>query len=93
MTSSLKKLQDNFMSFKPLEKSGTQVVADSVKELKRESKETLTGKGDVYSYEKLILATGSKPIRPRIKGFELDNVFMIVKEFLKTAVDECPSAR
>ena len=32
------------------------------------------GKNYVQEYDKLILATGSVPLRPEIEGMELDNV-------------------
>jgi len=81
MTASLEKPQDNTMSFAGLEKDGVKIVIDRAKEIKRQEKKVLTEKGDIYTYEKLVLATGSKPIQPKIKGFELENVFPIFKDF------------
>ncbi|MCD6413171.1 MAG: FAD-dependent oxidoreductase [Elusimicrobia bacterium] len=81
MTSSLEKTESNIMSFSPVEKAGVRIVIDGVKQIKRTEKEIVTGGGEVYSYEKLILATGSDPIKPPIKGIDLKNVFPIYKDF------------
>jgi NADPH-dependent 2,4-dienoyl-CoA reductase/sulfur reductase-like enzyme/rhodanese-related sulfurtransferase len=53
-----------------------------VEEIHRESKTVkgrnlLTGQPFVTPYDKLVLATGAKPIRPRIDGMNLENIFTL----------------
>jgi NADPH-dependent 2,4-dienoyl-CoA reductase/sulfur reductase-like enzyme/rhodanese-related sulfurtransferase len=53
-----------------------------VEEIQRESKtlkgrNLLTGEAFVTPYDKLILATGAKPIRPKIDGINLGNIFTL----------------
>ncbi len=81
MTSSLDNPERNIMSFSTVEKAGAKIVIDGAKEINRAEQEVLTDSGDVYSYERLILATGSNPIKPPIKGINLKNVFPIYKDF------------
>lgn len=81
MVHSLEKPENNIMSFDPLKQKGIEVIVDEVVKIDQEKKEVVTKKNDVYQYEKLVLATGSRPITPKIDGFDLDNVFPIVKDF------------
>ncbi len=81
MISSLGKPEENIMSFDPLKAVGIKVAVDEVVEIKSDIKKVITSGGDEYSYEKLILATGSTPVIPRIKGIELENVYSVVKDF------------
>ena len=59
------------------------------KTIDRENKKVKTEKGEEFGYEKLILATGSSPVVPKIKGIELRNVYTVQKEFdyLKKVID------
>ncbi len=90
MVHSLEKPENNIMSFNPLKEKGVQVIIDEAVKINQEKKEIITKKEDVYSYEKLVLAMGSTPIIPKIKGFDLENVFPIVKDFeyLKKMLDK-----
>ncbi len=62
------------------------------------TKSTLDGSETEYTYDKLVIATGASPIKPDIKGMDLENVFFMrspedaIK--LRTLVDagECKKA-
>jgi NADPH-dependent 2,4-dienoyl-CoA reductase/sulfur reductase-like enzyme/rhodanese-related sulfurtransferase len=36
-----------------------------------------SGKAETYPYDKLVLATGARPIRPQVPGIDVENVFVI----------------
>jgi len=95
MVYSLNKPEENIMPFAGIEKSGVQAKIDKVVKIDRESKAAITEKGDTCFYEKLVLATGSKPIILNLEGFNLKNVFPIIKDFeyLKQMVDVVKEAK
>jgi len=64
-------------------KSGVEIVVDEVTSLNGESKKaTLKGAGEI-SYDKLIIATGSRPVIPGwLKGAELENVYTVPKDLV-----------
>jgi len=95
MIQSLNKPEDNIMSFAPLEKLGINIKVGKVVKINREEKKVILESDDSYSYEKLILATGSKPIMLNIEGFNLKNVFPIIKDFdyLKRMVETVREAK
>jgi NADPH-dependent 2,4-dienoyl-CoA reductase/sulfur reductase-like enzyme len=57
-----------------------ELIVDEVTSIDREVKSVATAGGETISYNKLILATGSRPIVPPIPGADLKNVFTIRKE-------------
>ncbi len=62
------------------EKFGIEVIHDEVVSINREAKSVKLTDGSEISYEKLVLGTGSLPIRPAwLKGAELDGVFTVPK--------------
>ncbi len=68
-----------------LEDYGVALLLGEVKEINRFEKTILfydyeTKEDSVYQYEKLVLATGSKPIIPEIRGLEKEGVFIIRKQ-------------
>lgn len=64
-----------------LNKLGVNIVIDEVLRVDTDKKTCQTKLGEEYSYEKLIMGTGSIPIIPSwLKGTELDNVFTIPKD-------------
>jgi len=95
MIHSLSKIDDNIMPFDAIEKLGVDVKIDRAIKIKRDDKTVITENGDIYSYEKLVIATGSKPITLNIEGFNLKNVFPIFKDFeyLKQMVDSIKKAK
>lgn len=62
-------------------KEGGKLLVDKTLKIDRTPKTVKTAKEE-YGYDKLVLATGSKPIIPKfIKGHDSDNVFYIYKDY------------
>jgi NADPH-dependent 2,4-dienoyl-CoA reductase/sulfur reductase-like enzyme len=57
-----------------------ELVVGEVKSIDRPAQRVQTLTGEIYDYDKLILATGSRPLVPRIEGANLENVFTVRKE-------------
>ncbi|MFO7883792.1 MAG: FAD-dependent oxidoreductase [Desulfobacteraceae bacterium] len=61
--------------------AGINLIIEEAVSLDREKKICTLKNNEEISFEKLIFATGSTPIRPRwLKGAELENVFVIPKD-------------
>ncbi|MCF7874037.1 MAG: FAD-dependent oxidoreductase [Candidatus Omnitrophica bacterium] len=88
MFSSLKDPSDNKLKTDALEKKGVKVFIDQVISIDSEEKKVKTKNNKEYSYQKLILAIGSKPIVPPIDGIDKEGVFPIHKDmdYLKKAI-------
>ena len=86
MFASLKDPNENALGNAPLQKSNIDLVIDEVVKIERKLKVVSTRGGNVYQYEKLILAIGSTPILPPIlpsivdRG-ELKLLFKHIKRF------------
>jgi len=95
MFKTLLKPEDNAMGNAPLEKANVTVIVDEVTVLDRKAKSVRTKAGENIKYEKLILATGSDPILPPIKGIDKKNVYPIIKEmqYLKQLKDQLAKAK
>jgi len=63
-----------------LSNNGIELMVDEVTSVDRAAKSLTTAGGETVGYEKLILATGSQPVRPPIPGMELENVFPVWKD-------------
>ena len=80
---------------KMFEASGVELVLGEVTLIDRENKTCTTKDGETTSWEKLVLATGSTPIRPKwLKGCDLDGVYTVPKDKeyldgLKTWLKDC----
>jgi NADH oxidase (H2O2-forming) len=72
-----------------------ELIVDEVTSINRETKTVTTAGGEVIGYEKLILATGSRPVVPPIPGVELENVFTVKKDmaYLQKLQDALKQAR
>lgn len=58
-----------------------ELIIDEVTDINKEDKNVHLKSGNEINYEKLVLATGAKPLMPPITGTELDGVFSIEKDF------------
>ncbi|MBU1869652.1 MAG: FAD-dependent oxidoreductase, partial [Candidatus Omnitrophica bacterium] len=95
MFSSLKNPQDNILGIDSLTKNNIEVALDEAVKINREGKSIKTKSADEYVYEKLILATGSSPVIPKISGIDKKGVYPIYKDmdYLKTCVEEIKKAK
>jgi len=57
-----------------------ELIIDEVTAIDREAMSVTTARGEIIGYDRLILATGSRPVVPPIPGADLNNVFTIRKE-------------
>ncbi|MBW2118172.1 MAG: FAD-dependent oxidoreductase [Deltaproteobacteria bacterium] len=57
-----------------------ELIIDEVTSIDREAMSVTTAGGEIIGYDRLILATGSRPAVPPIPGADLNNVFTIRKE-------------
>jgi len=68
-------------------KTGVESIVDEVVKLDTEKKTATLASGETIRYDKLVIATGSMPLRPKwLKGNEKENVFVIPKD--KIYLDE-----
>ncbi len=62
-------------------KLGVEIVVDEVISVNADAKTCATKNGETFSYDKLIMGTGSMPAKPKwLKGIDLENVFTIPKD-------------
>jgi len=74
-----------------LQKSGITSLVDEAVDINTDNKEVLFASGEIISYQKLIIATGSTPMKPKwLLGAELENVFVVPKD--KAYLDYMKSA-
>jgi NADH oxidase (H2O2-forming) len=71
--------QKNLIGDAVLEKNGIELLLAEATDIDREQKVLHTTEGEV-SYERLVLATGSRPIMLPIPGCDLKGVYSIVKD-------------
>ncbi len=95
MFTTLEKPEDNALGNAPLEKNNIEVKVDEVTEINRETKQISTKNKKKFSYEKLVLAIGSNPIIPPLKGKEKKGIYHIVKEmdYLKNIKNNLQNAK
>ena len=72
--------EQNLIPDSVLSKNGIELLVDKVTELDREKGELKTADGETVGYDRLVLATGSRPVMPPVPGFDLDGVFPILKD-------------
>ncbi len=73
---------DNMMA-----KAGVESLVDEVIAIDKQAKTATLKEGGIIGYDKLVIATGSRPVLPKwLRGADLDNVFVIPKD--KTYLDD-----
>jgi NADPH-dependent 2,4-dienoyl-CoA reductase/sulfur reductase-like enzyme len=85
----------NAMGNAPLEKAGVEIVVGKVESLDAKTHTVKLKSGKTLSYERLVLATGTKPVLPPIEGIEKEGVFTIRKSMsaMKTLRDKAQKAK
>jgi NADPH-dependent 2,4-dienoyl-CoA reductase/sulfur reductase-like enzyme len=64
-----------------MEKNGITSLVDEATEIIPEEKKVLFASGEEITYDKLVIATGSTPVKPKwLVGADLENVFVIPKD-------------
>lgn len=70
-----------------LSKAGIESLVNEVVTIDKDAKVVTLADGEQIGYDKLVIATGSKPVKPKwLKGADLENVFVIPKD--RTYLDE-----
>ena len=70
-----------------MEKNGITSVVDEVTAIDKEAKTVTTASGEVFGFDKLVIATGSRPYKAKwLSGSSKENVFVIPKD--KVYLDE-----
>jgi len=64
----------------PLEKAGVEIMIDEVTALDRDKQVVHTAGGRTIAYERLVLATGSRPVVPPIEGARLSGIYTVAKD-------------
>lgn len=80
---SLSSVEDDVYSDKLVINSGADLIIDKV--IGKQQKRLLLFSGREIAFDKLVIATGSKPIIPTIRGIEKEGVFVVKKnrDYLK----------
>lgn len=88
MFASLKSPDENKLSHAALVKNNIEVIVDEAIHINRQQRTVLTKTNQEYVYEKLILATGSLPTTPPIRGIDKKGVYPIYKDmaYLKNSI-------
>jgi len=76
----LDSVDDNILPDTPLKNAAVRVVEDEVINISRIENKLELNNGKELSFEKLVLATGSKPVLPKIEGIEKEGVYLVKKD-------------
>lgn len=95
MVASLKNMEDNKLGYAGLEKNGIEIMVEEITEIDRKSKKVITKKGMEIGYDRLVLATGSKPVLPPIEGIDKKGIFPILKDldYLKGMITQIKESK
>lgn len=58
---------------------GAQLIEDEAVDIDRENKEVILQNSSSVKYDRLIIASGAKPVKPPITGIDLENVIFVEK--------------
>ncbi len=78
--STLDSVEKDIMGDKSLVNNGIEIAIDTVTDVVPDNKTVKTAGGKEYQYEKLVLATGSLPVKLPIEGIDLPGVYLIKKD-------------
>ncbi len=78
--STLDSVEKDIMGDKSLINNGIDIAIDTVTDVVPASKTIKTAGGKEYQYEKLVLATGSSPVKLPIEGIDLPGIYLIKKD-------------
>jgi len=92
---SLKNPDDNKLGLDALKKNNIEVAVDEAIKINRVTKKVTCKSGEEYEYEKLVLASGSSPIKLSIAGIEKNGIYPIYKDmnYLKAMVAKLKKAK
>jgi NADPH-dependent 2,4-dienoyl-CoA reductase/sulfur reductase-like enzyme len=78
-----------------IESKGIKVIVDEAIDVDKIDRIVKTKSGNEYQYEKLVIATGSKPIVPPIEGIDKIGVYPIKKDltYLKKMVEKAKAVK
>jgi len=76
----LRDVEKNLIPDSVLTSKGIEILVDEIVDVDTEKKIAKSKNHGNIEFEKLIFATGSKPIKPPIKGIEGNNVFFVKKD-------------
>ncbi len=76
----LRAVEKNLIPDEMITSQGIDVIASHVEDVDRSSKIITCRDHESIKYDKLIIATGSKPIVPPLPGVELKNIFGVAKD-------------
>ena len=71
---------DNVIPDGLFNKNNIDLVVDEATSVDRKDRQITTKSGETFSYDRLVMATGSKPLKPPIPGIEKENVFFAEKD-------------
>ncbi|AHL23807.1 putative NAD(FAD)-dependent dehydrogenase [Thermococcus nautili] len=78
----LKSVDDDILPVeKFLEPLGVDILTDEVTDIDPKRKVVRTKSGKEIAWEKLVLATGSKPAKPNFPGVDLDGIYTVPKDY------------
>lgn len=77
----LNSVEQNLMSDQPLLDNKINLIIGQATEIIPKEKQVILGNGDVFEYDKLILALGSTPQLVPIPGIEKENVWLVKKDY------------
>ncbi len=77
----LKSVEKNLISDEVLINKDIKIIVDEIENVNLEKKEVISKNHGNIEFEKLIFATGSRAVKPQIKGIDRKNVFYVYKDF------------
>jgi NADPH-dependent 2,4-dienoyl-CoA reductase/sulfur reductase-like enzyme len=89
----LKEVSDNVLPDNPLIANQIEIINDEV--VGRIDHKLILGSNDEVEFKKLVIATGSKAVMPKIEGADKENVFLVRKdkEYLKNMKAQIQESR